>query len=145
MAGQLMRSVSGLRGIVGRDLTEDVVRRSAGAFGAFWRSRAGPVVALARDSRQWAPASARAPADALAGSGVDVVDLGMVPTPTAQMAVEVGDLAGGIVVTASHNPVEWNALKFMGPGGRFLTRQDADAFFAVVDGPAGARAATARG
>src|SRR5882672_251058 len=101
MAGQLMLSVSGLRGIVGSDLTEDVVRRYAGAFGAFLRSRGGHVVALARDSRQSGPAFARAAADALAGSGMDVVDLGMVPTPTAQMAVEVGDLAGGIVVTAS--------------------------------------------
>jgi phosphomannomutase len=64
---------------------------------------------------------------------VDVTDLGMVPTPTAQMAVETGGLAGGIIVTASHNPVEWNALKFMGPGGRFLTKDEASAFFALVD------------
>jgi phosphomannomutase len=133
MASQLMRSVSGLRGIVGRDLTEDVVRRYAGAFGAFLRSRGGRVVALGRDSRQSGPAFAAAAAAALSEAGVDVVDLGMVPTPTAQMAVETGDLAGGII-TASHNPVEWNALKFMGPGGRFLTRDEAASFFALVDG-----------
>src|SRR5712692_10377335 len=121
MARELMRSVSGLRGIVGKSLTEDVVRRYAGAFGAFLRERGGRVVALGRDSRASGPAFARAAAEALTRSGVDVVDLGMVPTPTAQMAVEAGALAGGIVVTASHNPVEWNALKFIGPGGRFLT------------------------
>ena len=132
----LMRSVSGLRGIVGEDLTEDVVRRYAGAFGAFLRGRGGHQVALARDSRRSGPAFARAAAEALAGSGMNVVDLGMVPTPTAQMAVETAGLAGGIIVTASHNPVEWNALKFMGPGGRFLSRQEASEFFALVDAPA---------
>jgi phosphomannomutase len=131
----LMRSVSGLRGIVGKDLTEEVVRRYAGAFGSFLRSRGGHKVALARDSRASGPLFARAAAEALAASGVNVVDLGMVPTPTAQMAVEVGELAGGIVVTASHNPVEWNALKFMGPGGRFLSKQEAAEFFRLVDAP----------
>ncbi|HEY2805511.1 MAG TPA: phosphoglucosamine mutase [Gemmatimonadales bacterium] len=134
MASQLMRSVSGLRGIVGRELTDDVVRRYAGAFGVFLRSRGGRVVALGRDSRQSGPAFAAAAAESLAAAGVDVIDLGMVPTPTAQMAVEAGGLAGGIIVTASHNPVEWNALKFMGPGGRFLTKDEAAAFFALVDG-----------
>jgi phosphomannomutase len=134
MASQLMRSVSGLRGIVGTDLTEEVVTRYAAGFGLFLRARGGLRVVVARDSRPSGPAFLRAAADALAGAGLDVVDLGMVPTPTAQMAVEVGDLAGGIIVTASHNPVEWNALKFMGPGGRFLTRADAGEFFALVDG-----------
>lgn len=140
-----MRSVSGLRGIVGKDLTDDVVRRYAGAFGAFLRSRGGRVVALARDSRQSGPAFAAVAADALASSGIDVIDLGMAPTPTAQMAVEAGGLAGGIIVTASHNPVEWNALKFMGPGGRFLTKAEAETFFAIVDGGRPIDAASARG
>ena len=132
-----MRSVSGLRGIVGRDLTEEVVRRYASAFGTFLRARGGRVVALGRDSRQSGPAFAAAAADALSSAGVDVMDLGMVPTPTAQMAVEVGGLAGGIIVTASHNPVEWNALKFMGPGGKFLTKAEAAEFFSLVDGGRG--------
>ena len=140
-----MRSISGLRGIVGRDLTEDVVRRYAGAFGTFLRQRGGRVVALGRDSRQSGPAFAAAAADALAAAGVDVMDLGMVPTPTAQMAVETGALAGGIIVTASHNPVEWNALKFMGPGGRFLTKDEAAAFFGMVDSGRGLEPAERRG
>jgi phosphomannomutase len=142
---QLMRSVSGLRGIVGQELTDDVVRRYAGAFGAFLRSRGGKVVALGRDSRQSGPAFAAIAAEALALAGVDVVDLGMVPTPTAQMAVETNGLAGGIMVTASHNPVEWNALKFMGPGGRFLAKDEANAFFAIVDGGAPIPAAPVKG
>ena len=130
----LMRSVSGLRGIVGADLVPEVVTRYAAGFGGFVRGRGGRRVAVGRDSRQSGPAFAAAAIDALAAAGVDVIDLGMVPTPTAQLAVETLGLDGGIVVTASHNPVEWNALKFIGAGGRFLNRAEADALFALVDG-----------
>lgn len=129
----MMRSVSGLRGIVGVDLTPEVVRRYAGAFGAFLRKSGGQVAGLARDSRQSGPEFAAVCAEALARAGVDVVDFGMVPTPTAQLGVEKLGLAGGIVVTASHNPIEWNALKFIGPGGRFLNKGEADEFFALAD------------
>jgi phosphomannomutase len=129
----LMRSVSGLRGIVDADLTTDVVTRYAAAFGCFLKARGGRQVVVARDSRRSGPAFVEAAADALTLAGLDVVDLGMAPTPTAQLAVEAGNLAGGIVVTASHNPVEWNALKFMGQGGRFLKKAEADEFFDLVD------------
>jgi len=139
-----MRSVSGLRGIVGEDLVPAVVTRYAEAFGAYVASRGGRAVALARDSRQSGPSFVAAAAQGLLAAGVDVVDLGMVPTPTAQLAVETvdGGLGGGIVVTASHNPVEWNALKFVGPGGRFLDKAEAERFFALVD--AGGSHAAAR-
>jgi phosphomannomutase len=129
-----MRSVSGLRGIVGVDLVPAVVTRYAGAFGAFVAARGGRAVALARDSRQSGPAFVAAAAEGLTAAGVDVVDLGLVPTPTAQLAVELMRLDGGIVVTASHNPVEWNALKFIGSGGRFLGKPDVEALFALADG-----------
>ncbi|HVO34799.1 MAG TPA: phosphoglucosamine mutase [Gemmatimonadales bacterium] len=138
-----MRSVSGLRGIVGADLVPAVVERYGAAFGAFLAARGGRTVALARDSRQSGPAFVAAASAGLRRAGVDVVDLGMVPTPTAQLAVELMQLDGGIVVTASHNPVEWNALKFIGKGGRFLGKADVEAFFALVDADrpvAGARA-----
>ncbi|MBI4542435.1 MAG: phosphoglucosamine mutase [Gemmatimonadetes bacterium] len=125
--------MSGLRGIVGVDLVPEVVTRYAAAFGVFLLERGGRTVALARDSRASGPRFAAAAAAALSSAGADVVDLGMVPTPTVQLAVEELGLAGGIVVTASHNPAEWNALKFIGPGGRFLGRREADAFFALVD------------
>ncbi len=142
-----MRSVSGLRGIVGEDLVPAVVTRYAAAFGAFVAGRGGRAVALARDSRQSGPAFVEAAAAGLSAAGVDVVDLGMVPTPTAQLAVEFlgGGLGGGIVVTASHNPVEWNALKFVGPGGRFLAKAEAEAFFALVDAGGAAPAGGGQG
>ncbi len=129
-----MRSVSGLRGIVGADLVPEVVTRYASAFGAFVASRGGRTVGLARDSRQSGPAFVAAASEGLRAAGVDVVHLGMVPTPTAQLAVELLPLDAGIVVTASHNPVEWNALKFVGKGGKFLAKPEAEAFFALVDG-----------
>lgn len=129
----LIRSVSGLRGTVHDDLTTAVVGRYAGAFGLFLKSRGARRVAIARDSRQSGPAFARAAGEALAECGLEVVDLGMVATPTAQVAVESMGLDGGIVVTASHNPVEWNALKFMGPGGRFLGEAEAKELFSLVD------------
>jgi len=128
-----MRSVSGLRGIVGADLVPAVVERYGAAFGTFVAARGGRTVALARDSRQSGPGFVAAASAGLRRAGVDVVNLGMVPTPTAQLAVELMRLDGGIVVTASHNPVEWNALKFIGKGGRFLGKPDAESFFALVD------------
>jgi len=128
-----MRSVSGLRGIVGADLVPSVVERYGAAFGTFVRGRGGHTVALARDSRESGPAFLAAASAGLRGAGADVVNLGMVPTPTAQLAVELMRLDGGIVVTASHNPVEWNALKFIGSGGRFLAKPDVEALFALAD------------
>ena len=142
-----MRSVSGLRGIVGADLVPAVVERYGAAFGAFVGARGGRTVALARDSRQSGPAFVAAASEGLRRAGLDVVNLGMVPTPTAQLAVELQGLDGGIVVTASHNPVEWNALKFIGRGGRFLAKPEVEALFALVDagGPVGgARAGVER-
>ncbi len=139
-----MRSVSGVRGIVGTDLTPEIVRRYAAAYGASVKERGGRRIGLARDSRASGPLFYGAAAEALTAVGVDVVELGLVPTPTAQLAVEDLALDGGIIVTASHNPVEWNALKFVGAGGRFLTKPEADALFALADA-GGAPAAAAAG
>ncbi len=126
MSDTLMISVSGMRGHVGTDLTPELVARHAAAFGAWVRSAAGgvggsrPSVVLGRDSRTSGPMFARAAAAGLMSVGVDVVDLGVVPTPTVQMAVEHHHAGAGLILTASHNPIEWNALKFVGPDGIFL-------------------------
>src|SRR6266516_5678269 len=63
---------------------------------------------------------AAAAAAGLLSVGCDVIDVGLVATPTVQLAVEHHRAAGGIILTASHNPIEWNALKFVGPDGIFL-------------------------
>ena len=115
-----MISVSGMRGHVGTDLTPEVVARHAAALGA-WAAAAGrPKVVLGRDSRTSGPMFAQAAAAGLMSVGVDVIELGVVPTPTVQMAVEHHGAGAGLILTASHNPIEWNALKFVGPDGIFL-------------------------
>jgi phosphomannomutase len=123
----LIISVSGVRGIVGSALTPDVVLRFAGAFGSWARERGGgrATVVVGRDARTSGPLLARAVTAGLLGSGTDVVDVGLVPTPTVQLEVERQEAQGGIVITASHNPIEWNALKFVGPDGIFLDTRDA--------------------
>ncbi len=125
-----MVGVAGIRGIVGKDLTPESVARYAAAFGTWATAGEGgrgkgprprrPAVVLGRDARTSGPMFARAASAGLMSVGCDVIDLGLVTTPTAQLAVEHHRAAGGIVLTASHNPIEWNALKFVGPDGIFL-------------------------
>ncbi len=136
MSDTLMISVSGMRGHVGRDLTPELVARHAAALGAWVRSRGGSRVVLGRDARTSGPMFALAATSGFQSVGVDVIDVGVVPTPTVQMAVEHHRAGAGLIITASHNPIEWNALKFVGPDGIFL---DADAGASVRrladDGP----------
>src|SRR5687768_1871035 len=124
MSDTLMISVSGIRGHVGTDLTPEIVARYAAALGAWSRWGTGspgrPTVILGRDARTSGPMFARAASAGLMSAGVDVVDLGIVPTPTVQLAVEHHHAGAGLILTASHNPIEWNALKFVGPDGIFL-------------------------
>jgi hypothetical protein len=114
-----MVGVSGVRGIVDKDLTPDIVARWARAFGR-WAGERKPLVVVGRDSRPSGPRFARAVHEGLTAAGCDVIDVGLVPTPTIQLAVTFHHAGGGIAVTASHNPSEWNALKFIGGDGIFL-------------------------
>lgn len=120
MSDTLMISVSGMRGIVGKDLTPELVARHAAALGAWARDRGAPRVVLGRDARTSGPMFARAATAGLMSVGCDVIDVGMVPTPTVQLAVEHHHAGAGLILTASHNPIEWNALKLVGPDGIFL-------------------------
>ena len=118
----LMVSVSGVRGRVGESLTPEIMAKFAAGFGAWAMSRADGKarIVVGRDSRVSGPMFQPVVHAALQSVGCDVIDVGMVPTPTVQLAVEHHHADGGLAITASHNPIEWNALKFIGPSGLFL-------------------------
>lgn len=120
----LIVSASGIRGIVGRTMTPGLAARYGAAFGLHLRevSGAGGHVLLGRDSRTSGPLLADAAAAGLCAAGVDVRDTGIAPTPTHLLAVrDDPEAIGGLIVTASHNPVEWNGLKLAGGDGRFVS------------------------
>src|SRR5689334_805493 len=129
-----MVSVSGIRGRVGAGLTPEVVTSYAAAFGAWASTRdsSRPIV-VGRDSRVSGPMFHRSVVAALESVGVRVIDLGLTTTPTCQLAVEHHHAAGGLMISASHNPIEWNALKFVGPTGLFLEASEGAEMRALVE------------
>ena len=128
----LMVSVSGVRGRVGDPLTPELMAQIAAAFGTFMRTEGegGPIY-VGRDSRVSGPMFSRAVISGLQSVGAKVVDLGMVPTPTLMLAVEQAEASGGIVITASHNPADWNALKLVTGEGVFLGERAIRAFLSL--------------
>lgn len=125
-------SVSGVRGVIGDGLDAVTVARWAAAFGAWLPP--GPVV-IGRDSRPSGPMFLQAAASALNSTGHDVVDVGVTTTPTTEMAVQRSDAVGGIIITASHNPQQWNALKFLNAEGLFLDAEQNRALREALDRP----------
>jgi len=128
----LMVSVSGMRGRVGSPLIPELVGGVAAAFGAFMADGSRGPVCLGRDSRTSGPMFARAAVAGLQSVGVDVIDLGVVPTPTLLLSVRHHAAAGAIGVTASHNPAQWNALKLVSEEGIFLDSDRSAAFRAYL-------------
>lgn len=116
-----MVGVSGVRGVVGESLTPDVVLRYSSAFGMLCKS--GKVV-LGRDTRASGEMVRSAVVSGLLSTGCQVVDLGVCATPTVEIAVRGLKAKGGIIITASHNPIQWNALKFVGADGFFLSERE---------------------
>jgi phosphomannomutase len=114
---RLMVSVAGIRGVVGESLTPPLAATYAAAFA---RVCGRGEVVLGRDARRSGPMLRQAVAAGLRAAGCDVVDVGLATTPTVQVAVESLGARGGVVLTASHNPPEWNALKLLSSRGEFL-------------------------
>lgn len=114
MPRELIISISGMRGIIGENLTPDLAAAYGAAFGTFLQSvgKSGAVV-LGRDSRPSGPMLAAAISAGIASVGFNVVDLGIVTTPTVGILVRHLNAAGGIVITASHNPIEYNGIKLL--------------------------------
>jgi phosphomannomutase len=126
----LMRGVSGIRGVVGETFTPELMVRVGSAFAEFVRR--GTVV-VGRDSRSTGDAIAKNIESVLILSGCDVIDAGIIPTPTVQLMVEELKAAGGIVISASHNPIEWNALKLINRSGVFLNASEMSRIFTLMD------------
>ncbi len=127
----LMVSISGIRGIVGESLTPEIITKYALAFGSY--VEAGKPVIVGGDSRTSGTYIMNLVKGCLEACGCHVIDIGIVPTPTVQMEILHHKAAGGVAVTASHNPPEWNGLKFMGANGRFLNPAEAERVYSLAD------------
>jgi phosphomannomutase len=114
----LIVSVSGIRGIVGQGLTPQAALAFAAALGGH---TGGGRVVLSRDGRPSGSMLRHAVLAGLTAAGCEVHDLGVAPTPTVGLAVRALGAAGGVQITASHNPAPWNGLKLFGPDGRLLS------------------------
>src|SRR5437016_7755919 len=110
-------SISGVRGVIGESLTPALLTRFAQAFGTYVGAR---TIVIGRDPRTSGEMVKQAVVAGLLSSGCGILDLGMCPVPTIQLLVRHHRAPGGIAITASHNPAEWNALKFIGRDGFFL-------------------------
>ncbi len=113
----LIISISGLRGIIGESLTPQVAAEYGMAFGTFLVSghqkESPPKVCIGRDSRPSGPMVAAALSGGLMAAGCDIVDIGIVTTPGTALMIRHLGCDGGVVLTASHNPVEWNGIKLL--------------------------------
>ena len=118
----LMVSVSGVRGIVGEGLTPDVAMKFAQAYGSEFP---GSIV-VGRDSRVTGNMLKHAVWAGLMSVGCDVIDIDIASTPTTELVTERPEFAGGIILTASHNPKQWNALKLLAADGMFLREEQGD-------------------
>jgi phosphomannomutase len=110
--------ITGVRGVVGQTLTPELVIRFAEAFGTYVD---GGRVLVCRDPRPSGPMLQAAVTSGLLAVGCEVIDLGVCPTPSLQLAVARGGAAAGISITGGHNPPEWNALKFVRSDGLYLS------------------------
>ena len=124
--------ISGLRGVVGEDLFPETATHVAAAFGAYCKSGA---IAVGRDSRISGEMLFAATVAGLASVGCEVIDLGICPTPTVLHYTRMHNLAGGIIITASHNPDRWNGMKFCRGDGLFLLPADVAALRALIEKP----------
>jgi phosphomannomutase len=124
----LIKSISGIRGTIGgapgNSLTPVDVVKFAAAFGTWVKKRKGRKVVIGRDARISGEMVSTLVASTLKGLGLDVIDVGLSTTPTVELAVMIEKAQGGIILTASHNPAQWNALKLLNEKGEFISAAD---------------------
>jgi phosphomannomutase len=144
----LIKSISGIRGtiggVVGDNLTPVDAVKFASAYGTWIKQQAQPsnpttgkvTVVIGRDARISGPMIHNLVMNTLLGLGIDVIDLGLSTTPTVEIAVPLEKAQGGIILTASHNPKQWNALKLLNHKGEFLSGADGAQILAIAEAEA---------
>lgn len=136
----LIKSISGIRGTIGGKQGENLspvdIVRYAIAYGQWIRSRQTekkPKIILGRDARMSGRMVSNLISASLAATGCDVIDIGLATTPTTEMAVGFHHADGGIIITASHNPAEWNALKLLNEKGEFLSGEEGETILKLAE------------
>ncbi len=130
MKKQPMLSVSGVRGIVGDTLTPEIVVRYVQPFA---QQRRGKSIVVGGDPRVSHRILRPLVKATIMASGASCIDIGIAPTPTVQLATERLKASGGIAITASHNPIQWNGLKFIGADGLFLSEKEIQELFRLAE------------
>jgi phosphomannomutase len=139
----LIKSISGIRGTIGgavdQGLTPIDAVKFAAAYGTWLKDRNKGQrlkVVIGRDARLSGEMISNLVVSTLVGLGIDVVNLGLSTTPTVEVAVPLENAAGGIILTASHNPKQWNALKLLNEKGEFISGSDGEALMKIADAEA---------
>lgn len=144
----LIKSISGIRGTIGGktgdNLTPLDAVKFASAYGTFLKSESQKskvesrklTVVIGRDARISGPMIHNLVVNTLVGLGIDVIDLGLSTTPTVEVAVPIEKADGGIILTASHNPKQWNALKLLNEKGEFLSGADGAKILEIAENEA---------
>ena len=139
----LIKSISGIRGTiggkVGDNLTPVDAVKFASAYGTWLKNYSGKEklsVVIGRDARISGPMIHNLVVNTLVGLGIDVIDLGLSTTPTVEVAVPLEKADGGIILTASHNPKQWNALKLLNEKGEFLNGVEGEKILEIAEAEA---------
>jgi len=136
----LIKSISGIRGtiggVVGDNLTPVDAVKFASAYGTFLKNNSNKeklTVVVGRDARISGPMIHNLITNTLIGLGIDIIDLGLSTTPTVEIAVPLEKADGGIILTASHNPKQWNALKLLNSKGEFLSAAEGELILKIAE------------
>jgi phosphomannomutase len=137
----LIKSISGIRGTIGGKVNDNLTPidavKFASAYGSWLLKRNSNksklTIVVGRDARISGKMISSLVANTLVGLGIDVIDLGLSTTPTVEVAVPMENADGGIILTASHNPKQWNALKLLNEKGEFLNGTDGQEILSIVD------------
>ena len=137
----LIKSISGIRGTIGGKTADNLTPidavKFASAYGAFIiernKGKEKITVVIGRDARISGKMISSLVANTLVGLGINVIDLGLSTTPTVEVAVPLENADGGIIITASHNPKQWNALKLLNEKGEFLNGAEGELILELAE------------